>query len=144
MKMRAKRRTARSGFTLVEVLLVLAILVILASVVAVAVIPAMRKGKSRAATAQIELFSSQLEMYYTDVGSFPTTQQGMQALRVAPVDLADQTNWEGPYASKDIPPDPWGRPYQYVSDNGQNYSLSSSGPDGQPGTEDDIIRNGTS
>ena len=144
MKIRAKRRPGRSGFTLVEVLLVLAILVILASLVAVAVIPAMKKSRIRAAKAQIELFSTQLEFYYTDVSSFPTTQQGMGALRLKPADLTDPLKWQGPYAGKEIPPDPWGRPYQYVSDDGQTYSLSSNGPDGQPKNDDDIVVTGSS
>lgn len=142
--MRDKRRPARSGFTLVEVLLVLAILVILASVVAVAVIPAMKKSRVRAAKAQAGLLSQQLEFYYTDVSSFPTTQQGLAALRVRPADLTDPTKWEGPYAGKDIPPDPWGRPYQYTCDDGQSFSLRSTGPDGQPGTDDDIEETGSS
>ena len=142
MKTRSKRRPGRAGFTLVEVLLVLAILVILASLVAVAVIPAMKKSRIRAAKTQISLFTVQFQHYYIDVGSFPTTAQGMEALRLAPADLVDK--WAGPYATKAIPPDPWGRKYLYQSDDGQNYRLSSNGPDGQPNTDDDIVEIGSS
>ena len=105
---------------------------------------AMKKRRIRAAMAQIALLAAQLDLYYVDVSSFPTTLQGMKALRVRPVGLTDPKKWDGPYSNKDIPPDPWDGPYLYASDDGQSYSLRSNGPDGQPGTDDDIVQFGFS
>jgi len=87
------------------------------------------------------MFTVLLDHYYIDVGSFPTTLQRLEALHKLPGDLIDPLKWEGPYATKAIPLDPWGREYVYQSADGQNYSISSFGPDGQQGTADDIVEN---
>ena len=133
-----KRRNRRQqGFTLLEVLLVLTILVILGSTVTFYFARTQGKANARIAKVQINAISQLLEEYHIDVGSYPSTQQGLAALRTSPGDLADTTKWAGPYAKKDIEPDPWSHPYQYES-QGDTFRLWSWGADGQDGTEDDI------
>lgn len=131
------QRRRRVGFTLMEVLLVLAILVILGSMVGIFFQGARKKALVQATTAQISMFEEMMEHYSLDVGSYPSTQQGLQALRTPPSDIANPQKWGGPYAKKDIPPDPWGNPYQYEQ-SGEQFQISSWGPDGQEGTDDDI------
>jgi general secretion pathway protein G len=132
-RVRMKRRR-RTGFTLFEVLLVLVILIILTSSVSYYVIGAQKKANQRAAKAQIGLFESMLTDYHIDCGGYPSTEQGLVSLRVAPENM---TKWAGPYANKDIPNDPWGNPYQYESTGGA-YRIWSWGEDGQDGTGDEI------
>jgi general secretion pathway protein G len=135
MKRFANRRgCTRSGFTLFEVLLVLAILIILTSSVSYYVIGAQKKAYVRAAQAQIGLFDKMLEDFYLDVGSYPTDDLGLNALRVQPDGL---TKWQGPYAAKDIPLDPWQSPYHYAC-AGTEYEIWSLGPDRADGTGDEI------
>jgi general secretion pathway protein G len=109
-----RRRARRRGFTLVEVLLVLMILVFLASMAVMAYGPIQRQWKTNAAKGQIGLFGTALDMYQLAVGSYPTTGQGLEALRHAPGDLPNPTKWDGPYLKSEIPLDPWDRPYQYA------------------------------
>src|SRR6188474_3871490 len=98
---RRPRKSSRKkqGFTLFEVLLVLVILIILTSTVSYYVLGAQKKAYVRAAQAQIGLFANMLKDYHIDVGSYPTTEQGLGALRVGP---DGATKWAGPYAEKDI------------------------------------------
>jgi len=77
-------------------------------------------------------------MYQQDIGSYPTSQQGLEALRTPPADMVDPTKWHGPYLRKDIPLDPWGNKYIYELQGPATYQIYSAGPDGQPGTDDDI------
>ena len=134
-------RSRRRGFTLVEVLLVLVILVIIASVATTSIIAMQRRAYNKAAELQVRLFKPQLECYHLDTGEFPSTEQGLEALRNPPAGLANPETWAGPYTDENIPLDPWNEPYQYVCP-GQNrpdrYDLWSTGPDKRGGTEDDI------
>jgi general secretion pathway protein G len=133
-----KRKSRRNkGFTLLEVLLVLAILVILASTVTFYFANTQRKANTRAARIQIHAISQLLEEYHIDVGSYPQSSDGLQALMEAPASLADSTKWGGPYSKKQIPQDPWNREYVYESD-GLSFTITSYGADGQEGTEDDV------
>jgi len=133
-----KRRTRRQqGFTLLEVLLVLTILVILGSTVTFYFAKTQGKANERVAKVQIHAISQLLEEYHIDVGSYPTASQGLAALRTAPGDLADTTKWAGPYSKNEIAPDPWSRPYQYTSE-GDTFQVWSLGVDGQDGTDDDV------
>lgn len=140
MKKKCKRRR-RGGFTLVEVLLVLVILVIIGSLAITAYGPIQRKANVNAAKAQIKLFENSLRFYRTDMNDYPLTQQGLVALRQPPGDLSDPNKWQGPYLEEDIPADPWGNPFQYEYP-GQNSEdkpdIWSWGPDGANGTEDDV------
>lgn len=139
---RFRRRRAVGGFTLIEVLLVLAILVILASLVAVNYMGRQKKAAADKARLDIEALGTALKMYHLDLHAYPTTDQGLQALREPPAGLTNPDRWgPGPYLEKEIPFDPWDRPYQYICPgriNTMGYDLWSLGPDGVDGSEDDI------
>lgn len=94
-------------------------------------------SKVKAAKAQLSAFETLLSIYQLDIGSYPTTEQGLQALHAAPADLADPIKWTGPYYN-DIPPDPWQNEYVYEWLGPNQYRVYSAGPDGQIGTDDDI------
>lgn len=136
---RSGRRGRRSGFTLMEVLLVLAILVILGSMVGI-FINAMQKGAYEdIARSQISMFDGPLGAYRLHVGSYPSTTQGLAALIAPSADLRNPAKWRGPYLSKqEIPNDPWDNPYQYELVGSEQYHIWSWGADGASGTEDDI------
>jgi general secretion pathway protein G len=147
MTTQRKRRSRGSGFTLMEVLLVLAILVILGSMVTYYFARIQKTASEDAARTQIGMFEGPLDLYRMNVGSYPTTTQGLEALRRPPADLAVPTKWRGPYVQKEIPADPWGRPYQYellsndptgVDVGSLPYRIWCYGNDGIEGTEDDV------
>jgi len=121
------------GFTLVELLVVMAIIALLAALVAPKVFPKLGKGKTAATQAQIELFGQALDQYRLDTGRYPTTEQGLQSLITNP----GEDKWQGPYLKKNIiPPDPWGKPYNYQCPGSHGeYDLYSYGRDGTPGGE---------
>ncbi len=133
-----QRRRRRPGFTLMEVLLVLAILVILGSMVGFFIAGMQRGAYEDLARTQIGMFANQLDVYRLHVGSYPNTNQGLQALRTPPADLTNPNKWRGPYSQKDIPMDPWGNPYQFELVGPEQYRIWSMGPDGVSGTEDDV------
>lgn len=134
------RRRGRAGFTLMEVLLVMVIIVMLGAFVGVAIKNAQGKANANAAKAQIQQLTTPIEMYRMDINSYPSTSQGLAALGQAPGDLANQSKWQGPYLEKAVPLDPWDNPYQYMSPGNRStdFDLWSFGPDGQDGTADDI------
>lgn len=138
---KSRKRTRRGGLTLIEVLLVLMILVILASLAVVAIGPMQRGAYIRAAKAQIDIFKTPLQAYRLDLAAYPTTSQGLEALRASPADLANPTKWQGPYLDREVPLDPWGNPYRYEYPGKyliDEPDIWSYGPDGIDGTEDDI------
>ena len=126
---------ATRGFTLFELLVVVAIIGVLVAYVAPRYFSQIGKSEVASTKAQIDALSKALDAYRLDVGAYPTTEQGLAALNSRP---ADNPKWRGPYLSKAVPADPWGRPYSYRSP-GQNgdYDLWSYGKDGQPGGSGD-------
>jgi general secretion pathway protein G len=136
-KTQASRRR-RPAFTLMEVLLVLAILVILGGTVGIYFAKVQTGAYSDVAKNQINLFKQQLELYRLHVGTYPSTTQGLAALRAAPLDLPNPYKWKGPYAADEIPLDPWDNEYRYELLDPTQYRIWSVGPDLTDGTEDDI------
>ena len=129
------RRRMPVGFTLTELLIVLVILGLLAALVGPVLYQRINPAKQSVARAQIESFMTALDSYFLDVGSFPTSQQGLGALRTRPEGVA---KWNGPYLKKEIPGDSWGNAFIYRSP-GRNggYEIVSYGADGKEGGEAD-------
>jgi general secretion pathway protein G len=119
------------GFTLMELLVVIVIMGLLAALVAPRFFDQVSKSNTKIAKAQIRSLESALDQYRLDVGSYPTTEQGLNALTSRPQNL---DRWAGPYLKQALPPDPWGASYRYKSpgEHGE-YDLSSYGKDAQPG-----------
>jgi general secretion pathway protein G len=132
------KRQRRKGFTLVEILLVLGILVILGGVVGVSVLQMQRTAYERAAKTQLKAFEQALDMYLLDIGQVPSQAAGLEALVNPPDDLPNPAKWKRPYFTKAIPLDPWDSPYNYEVISNESYRIYSSGPDRVPQTEDDI------
>ena len=133
-----KMRFCNSGFTLIELLIVMIILGLLASLVGPRLAGKVGKSKTGTAQAQIELLSTALESYRLDVGSYPTTEQGLIALLKASEGVK---MWDGPYLRKlVIPDDPWNRPYNYLCPGEHmDYDLFSYGADNkEDGEKEDI------
>ncbi|HEX9446139.1 MAG TPA: type II secretion system major pseudopilin GspG [Candidatus Binatia bacterium] len=128
---RRRRPGGSDGFTLVELLVVMVIIGLLAALVLPNYIGQGDKARVKTALAQIQLLSTALDSYRLDVGRYPTTDEGLVALRQKPTS-ADR--WDGPYLQKDIPLDPWGKSYLYKSpgDHG-GFDLFSYGADGSLG-----------
>ena len=129
------RRGPQAGFTLIELLVVMVIIGLLAALVAPRFIRQEEKAKAKAARAQVELFGTALDTFRLDVGRYPTSQEGLEALRHRPSGVE---RWDGPYLRKDIPRDPWGNPYVYRSPGEREpYELLSYGADGSAGGSED-------
>ncbi len=128
-----KNRERQRGFTLIEILIVVIIIGLLASLVGPKLFGKVGTAKLKAAKAQIELFGTALDAFRLDVGRYPTSEEGLKALREKP---SGADTWQGPYLPKEIPVDPWGRPYIYRSPGEQNeYEIVSLGLDGAEGGE---------
>ena len=140
---RAKQETERRGqwgFTLVELLVVLVILGLIAGFATPQVIKFLGKAKADAARVQVERLSGVLDLYRLEVGRYPTSGEGLEALLEPPVDAA---NWNGPYLKKaDALTDPWGQPYAYQSPGEHGdfdlYTLGADGTEGGDGEDGDV------
>ena len=126
------RRRSNAGVTLIEMLVVVTIIALFATLVAPGMFKQGDKAKMVAARVQINNFEQALTQYKLSTGLFPTTEQGLEALRSKPTNV---NQWDGPYLRKEIPLDPWGHPYIYKfpGEHGDEPDLISLGADGQPG-----------
>jgi general secretion pathway protein G len=129
---RRNRRRGQAGITLIEMLVVMTIIALFAALVAPNMLRHSDTARITAARAQIHNFMTALGAYKLDTGTFPTTEQGLQALRVKPGEL---NQWTGPYMPQDIPKDPWGHEYvyRYPGEHGDEPDIMCLGADGQPG-----------
>ncbi len=130
---REKRRKNQEGFTLMELLVVIIILGLLAALVGPKFFGKVATAKLKTAKTQIELFGTALDAFRLDVGRYPTTEEGLKALREKPSGI---DKWEGPYLPKEIPLDPWGNAYVYKcpGENG-DFDIISFGLDKSEGGE---------
>jgi len=130
--MSQRRKRQQAGITLIEMLVVVTIIALFAALVAPVMFRQSDKARVTAAKAQINSFMTALGAYKLDTGVVPSTEEGLQALRVKPANL---DSWQGPYLPKDIPLDPWGHPYvyKYPGDHGDEPDIICYGADGQPG-----------
>jgi len=131
-EMSQRRKRQQAGITLIEMLVVVTIIALFAALVAPVMFRQSDKARVTAAKAQINSFMTALGAYKLDTGVVPSTEEGLQALRVKPANL---DSWQGPYLPKDIPLDPWGHPYvyKYPGDHGDEPDIICYGADGQPG-----------
>lgn len=120
-----------AGFTLLELLVVVAIIGLLSAYVGPRVLSHLGKSEATVARAQLDAFVKALDAYRLDVGRYPTTEQGLSALTTSP---PGETRWRGPYLGKAVPADPWGRSYIYRSPAAtREFEIVSLGKDGSPG-----------
>ena len=121
--MKNRKQARRRGITLIEMLVVITIIALFSAVAYQRLSPSVDKGRITAARTQIEAFAGAVQTYHIDKGRFPTTEEGLEAIR--------------PYLSKDIPNDPWGNPYvyKYAGEHGPEPDIICYGADGRPGGE---------
>lgn len=136
---KSKIPSRSSGFTLIELLVVLAIIAMLAGLVGPSVLNQLGGAKTKTAKIQIKDLEMSLEMYKLDVGTYPSSSEGLQSLVEKP---SDADGWNGPYLKSDIPKDPWKNDYYYVYPGTRAdidiYSLGQDGAQGGDGEDSDV------
>jgi general secretion pathway protein G len=136
MNLNIRNRRSEAGFSLIELIVVLVILGLLAAVVAPNIYNKLSKSKDKVAKIQITELEGALQMYSFDLGRFPDTGEGLEALVRS---TSGNEAWNGPYLAKDLPKDPWQRPYVYRCPGMHGeFDVFSLGADGIEGNEDDI------
>jgi general secretion pathway protein G len=132
---KSKRNAATAGFSLIELLVVLAIIGLIVGLVGPKVLNYMSSSRSKTAALQVQGFRQALDLYYLDIGRYPSTSEGLAALNAQPA-AVDQ--WKGPYLKNTVPADPWGQPYRYRSPGEHgDYDIHSLGADGREGGSGD-------
>jgi general secretion pathway protein G len=132
-------RKSSTGFTLLEMLVVLVIIGMLAGLIGPRLLKNVDKSKVTTATAQIKLLRGAVENLRLDIGRYPTAEEGLGLLSKPPSDPAVAARWRGPYLEDAVPLDPWETPYQYAvpGRDGNGFALYSLGADKKPGGEGD-------
>lgn len=130
-KKHTKRLVKQSGFTLLEMLVVLVIIGLVASLVGPQLLGRVDSSRVTAADTQIRMLKGALDTLRLDVGRYPTTEEGLDLLMSQPSDERTRRKWQGPYLAESVPLDPWGSPYQYKPKNSTNVILFSFGADGK-------------
>lgn len=127
------------GWTFIETLIVMGIILILSSAVGFMAVRYLDKAKTVTAKSQIETFALALDAYFLDNGDYPSSSQGLNALWKKPSGEPAADHWKGPYLNKPVPKDPWGNDYEYAEPgpDGLRFGIRSFGRDGQEGGEDD-------
>lgn len=128
---------SHAGFTLLEMLVVLVIIGLIASLVGPRLFSRVDASKVQVAETQTRMLRGALETFRLEVGRLPTVEEGLEALRTAPADERSKARWRGPYLDEEVPADPWGAPYVYSMPgrDGMPFALYSLGADGKPGGE---------
>ena len=137
-KLRKKIAANQEGWSFMETLIVIAVVMVLTASVGFMAVGSLEKARIASAKSQIDSFCVALESYYIDCGHYPTAEQGLNALRSKPVTEPVSENWAGPYLYKEPPKDPWGHEYEYIAGEtgGNPYGIRSFGSDGKEGGED--------
>ena len=126
-----------AGFTLLEMLVVLVIIGLIASLVGPRLFSRVDSSKVQVAETQTRLLRGAIETFRLEVGRLPTVEEGLSVLYTAPADARAQARWKGPYLDERVPADPWGNPYQYKipGSEGLPFAIYSFGADGKAGGE---------
>ncbi len=133
------RDEPEGGWTFIETLIVMGIILILSSAVGFMAVRYLDKAKTVTAKSQIETFSLALDAYFLDTGEYPSAAQGLEALWKRPTGDSTGAAWKGPYLTKPVPVDPWGNAYEYgePGPDGLRFGIRSFGRDGREGGEDE-------
>lgn len=132
-----KIKKQEDGWTFMETLIVIAIILLLTATVGFMAINSLEKARVAAVRTQIESLCTALEAHYIDCGFYPSEEQGLNALRKKSELSPTSDRWSGPYIYKDVPKDPWGNDYEYFNPgpDGSPYGIKSYGADGMEGGE---------
>ncbi len=133
--MKRNERGGEDGWTFIETIIVIAIIMVLTSSVGIIAIQYVDKARVATAKAQIDSFSVALETYYMDCGRYPDADEGLESLWKRGESASQADGWKGPYLYRSVPADPWGTPYAYSvpGKNGLPYRIVSFGSDGKEG-----------